>query len=155
MEPHRTVDLLLVEDNQNDAALTIRALKKRGVLNNIIVLRDGAKALEYMFSEGEYAGRVPDDGLPRVILLDLKLPKVDGFEVLSRLKSDERTRMVPVVMLTSSREEQDIVRSYRFGANSYIVKPVDFKNFSDAISEVALFWMILNEPPPPIKGPPG
>jgi two-component system response regulator len=140
------VEILLVEDNPNDVDLTLRALKGRNLANQVFVARDGAEALEFFFGENGHPLR--DIGVaPRVILLDLKLPKVDGLEVLRRLKGDERTRALPVVVLTSSREEPDIATAYRLGANSYIVKPVDFEAFARAVSEVGLYWLLLNEPP--------
>lgn len=133
------VEILLVEDNANDAELTLRALKHRNLANKVLVCRDGAEAMEF-FS----AGASP---VPKVVLLDLKLPKVDGLEVLRRLKQDDRTRSIPIVVLTSSREEPDIERAYALGANSYIVKPVDFEAFARAVSEVGLYWLLLNHPP--------
>jgi two-component system, response regulator len=145
MSAPRTGDILLVEDNPNDAELTLRALKKAHVANEIHVVRDGAEALEFLFGEGAYAGRA-ESALPRVVLLDLKLPKVDGLEVLRRLKSEDRTRKIPVVVLTSSREESDLVASYHLGANSYIVKPVDSEKFFEAVHEIGLYWLLLNEP---------
>lgn len=140
------VEILLVEDNPNDVELTIRALKRQNLANNIHVARDGAEALDFIFATGAHAGREINNH-PKVILLDLKLPKVDGLEVLRRIKSDEKTKTTPVVVLTSSREEKDIVESYRLGVNSYIVKPVDFDRFVQAISELGLYWMLLNHPP--------
>jgi two-component system response regulator len=139
--------ILLVEDNPDDEALTLRAFRKNNVLNEVVVTRDGAEALDYLFGTGSYAGRDPTD-VPQLILLDLKLPKVDGLEVLRRLRADERTRLTPVVILTSSREEQDLIAGYRNGANSYVRKPVDFVQFSDAVRQLSLYWMVLNEPPP-------
>ena len=133
------VEILLVEDNPNDAELTLRALKQRKLANQVHVCRDGAEAVEF-FDNG--AGP-----LPKVVLLDLKLPKMDGLEVLRRLKADQRTKTIPVVILTSSREEPDIERAYELGANSYIVKPVDFEAFARAVSEVGLYWLLLNHPP--------
>ena len=133
------VEILLVEDNANDAELTLRALKQRKLANQVHVCRDGAEAIE--FFDG---GAGP---LPKVVLLDLKLPKMDGLEVLRRLKADQRTKTIPVVILTSSREEPDIERAYELGANSYIVKPVDFEAFARAVSEVGLYWLLLNHPP--------
>ena len=139
------VEILLVEDNPSDVELTLRALKARNLANQVFVARDGAEALEFFFGE---QSPLRDIGVaPRVILLDLKLPKVDGLEVLRRLKGDERTRTLPVVVLTSSKEEPDIAAAYRLGANSYIVKPVDFEAFARAVSEVGLYWLLLNEQP--------
>lgn len=146
MSPQRNGDILLVEDNPNDAELTQRALTRAHVANDIHVVRDGAEALEFLFGEGAYAGRARP-ALPRVVLLDLKLPKVDGLEVLRRVKADERTKLIPVVVLTSSREESDLVASYHLGANSYIVKPVDSDKFFEAVHEIGLYWLLLNEPP--------
>jgi CheY-like chemotaxis protein len=145
MKPNE-VDLLLVEDNPSDAELTIRALRKCNLANNLHHVKDGAEALEFLFGEGAYAGRKVGNG-PAVVLLDLKLPKVDGLEVLRRLRADERTRTVPVVILTSSKEERDIVGSYRLGVNSYVVKPVEFDKFAKAVSELGLYWLLLNQPP--------
>jgi two-component system response regulator len=140
------VEILLVEDNPNDVELTLRALKKHNITNKVHVVKDGAEALEYIFANGVYAHRKIEDH-PRVILLDLKLPKVDGLEVLRQIKSDERTKMIPVVVLTSSKEERDLVESYRLGANSYITKPVDFESFVKSVSELGLYWLLLNQPP--------
>lgn len=139
--------ILLVEDNPDDEALTLRALNKNRVANNIVVVRDGVEALDYLFVSGPYAGRDPFE-LPQVVLLDLKLPKVDGLEVLRRIRSDPRTRMLPVVILTSSREEQDLIQAYSSGANSYVRKPVDFNQFVEAIGQLGLYWLVLNEAPP-------
>ncbi len=139
--------ILLVEDNPNDEALTLRALKKNNIQNNVMVARDGAEALDYLFGTGLHSGR--DITLqPQVILLDLKLPKVDGLEVLKRLRANERTSILPVVLLTSSLEEQDILRGYQLGANSYIRKPVDFTQFTEAVRQLGLYWLLLNETPP-------
>ncbi|MBB6252938.1 response regulator [Nitrospirillum iridis] len=138
--------ILLVEDNPADVELTLAALKKTQLANEIIVARDGVDALEYIFSEGQYADREP--GAPAVVLLDLKLPKVDGLEVLEKVKSHPRHRATPIVMLTSSREESDVVRSYQYGVNSFVVKPVDFKAFFEAIRDLGIFWAVLNEPVP-------
>ena len=146
MSALRSGDILLVEDNPNDAELTLRALKKTRVANEIHVVRDGAEALEFLFGEGAYALRA-GSALPRVVLLDLKLPKVDGLEVLRRVKGDPRTKAVPVIVLTSSREESDLVASYHLGANSYIVKPVDSDKFFEAVHQIGLYWLLLNEPP--------
>lgn len=139
--------ILLVEDNPDDEALTLRALNKSKIANKIVVARDGAEALEYLFCTGAYADRDPLD-LPQVTLLDLKLPKVDGLEVLRRIRAEPHTRMLPVVILTSSREEQDMVNAYSSGANSYVRKPVDFNQFVDAIGQLGLYWLVLNEAPP-------
>jgi len=139
--------ILLVEDNPDDEVLTLRALNKSKVANKIDVVRDGAEALEYLFCTGAYADRDPYN-LPQVILLDLKLPKVDGLEVLRQIRADPRTRMLPVVILTSSKEEQDMVNAYTNGANSYVRKPVDFNQFVDAIGNLGLYWLVLNEVPP-------
>ena len=139
--------ILLVEDNPDDEALTLRALKKNNILNPVTIVRDGAEALDYLFCQGAYAGR--DARLqPAVILLDLKLPKIDGLEVLKRLRADARTRLLPVVILTSSKEEQDLASGYSLGANSYIRKPVDFTKFMEAVRQLGLYWLVLNEPPP-------
>lgn len=138
--------ILLVEDDPKDEALTLRALKKSNVMNPVVVARDGREALDYLFAEGAYADR--ERGLPQVILLDLKLPKLDGLEVLEALRNDERTCILPVVVLTSSVEEQDLARSYRLGANSYIRKPVDFAQFIDAVRQLGLYWLVLNETAP-------
>ena len=139
--------ILLVEDNLDDVALTQRAFKKGNVFNELIVAPDGAEALDYLFGTGKYAGQ-RDERIPELILLDLKLPKIDGLEVLRRLRADEGTRLLPVVVLTSSKEEQDIVDSYKFGANSYIRKPVDFNQFVEAAKNLGLYWLVLNEPAP-------
>ena len=139
--------ILLVEDNPDDVALTLRAFKKSNILNEVIVAQDGAEALNYLFASGDYAGR--DTGkMPHLILLDLKLPKMDGMEVLRRMRADARTRLLPVVILTSSKEEQDVIDGYNLGCNSYIRKPVDFAQFSEAIRQLGLYWLILNETPP-------
>ncbi len=138
--------ILLVEDNPDDEALAIRALKKSNLANEIAVARDGVEALEFLFCEGSHADRDPHDA-PVVILLDLKLPKVDGLEVLKRIKTDERTHRLPVVIMTSSSEEQDIINSYDLGANSYIRKPVDFNQFTEAVAQLGLYWLVLNEVP--------
>jgi len=139
--------ILLVEDNPDDEALTLRALNKSKIANKIVVVRDGVEALEYLFCTGAYADRDPLE-LPQVTLLDLKLPKVDGLEVLRRIRSEARTKMLPVVILTSSKEEQDIINAYSIGVNSYIRKPVDFNQFVEAIGRLGLYWLVLNEPPP-------
>ena len=140
-----SVEILLVEDNPDDAELAQRALKRNGATQNIFLVKDGARALDFIFATGEFESR--DINVhPRVILLDLKLPLVDGLEVLGKIKSDERTRLIPVVMLTSSQEERDIIESYRLGVNSFIVKPVDFNDYMKAISEVGQYWLTLNHP---------
>jgi two-component system, response regulator len=139
--------ILLVEDNADDEELTVRALKRNNVTNELVVARDGVEALDYLFGTGKYAGRNTAI-LPGLVLLDLKLPKIDGLEVLRRIRADERTRRMPVTMLTSSKQEQDVIRSYDLGANSYIRKPVDFNQFSDAVRQLGLYWLMLNEVPP-------
>ena len=146
MDEPASVEILLVEDNPQDLELTLRALGKANVRNPIHVARDGVEALDFLFCEGAFAARKIED-TPRVILLDLKLPKVSGLEVLARVKADPRTRLTPVVVLTSSKEEKDVVESYRLGANSYIVKPVNFEGFLAAVQELGMYWLLLNEPP--------
>lgn len=136
--------ILLVEDSPDDEALALRALKQSNITNEVVVAHDGVEALDYLFASGP-------QHLPLLVLLDLKLPKIDGLEVLRRLRADERTTLVPVVILTSSREEQDLVQGYRLGANSYIRKPVDFVQFAEAVRQMGLYWLVLNEPPPPTK----
>ncbi len=143
--------ILLIEDNPDDVALTLRAFKKSNIGNEVIVARDGQEALDYLFGAGAYAGRNPAM-IPAVVLLDLKLPKVDGLEILRRVREDRRTKLVPVVILTSSREEQDVVRGYDLGANSYIRKPVDFEQFNECVRQLGLYWLLINEPPPSEKG---
>ena len=143
----QTLEILLVEDSPTDAELTIRALKKRNLANLLVHVVDGQAALDFLFGTGPYEGRDVENQ-PKVVLLDLKLPKVDGIEVLRQLRADERTRLLPVVVLTSSREDRDVLGTYPLGANSYIVKPVDFENFSEAVSKLGLYWLLLNEPPP-------
>jgi two-component system, response regulator len=139
--------ILLIEDNEDDVELTLRAFKQNHILNEVVVARGGKEALDYLFGTGSYAGR--DTGiLPAVVLLDLKLPKMDGFEVLRRIRADERTSLLPVVILTSSKEEQDRINSYKTGANSYIRKPVDFNQFAEAVKYIGTYWLLLNEPPP-------
>lgn len=140
--------VLLVEDNPDDVELTLRAFKKNNLMNEIVVAGDGAEALDYLFARGSYANRDPA-ALPQLVLLDLKLPKVDGLEVLRQIRANERTSLLPVVILTTSREEQDLVQSYSLHANSYIRKPVDFDRFKNAVQQVGLYWLVLNESPPP------
>jgi CheY-like chemotaxis protein len=139
--------ILLVEDNPDDELLTVRALKQNNVVNEIVVARDGVEALDYLFATGKYASRDASK-LPEVVLLDLKIPKLDGMEVLKRVRADDRTSILPVVILTSSKEEQDRLRGYKLGANSYIRKPVDFVQFTEAVKQLKLYWLVLNEPPP-------
>ena len=145
MNPVQPIEVLLAEDTATDAEMTLRALKKVGVINRIIWVKDGEEALDYVFRSGAYAERPA--GEPKLILLDLKMPKVDGIEVLRRLKQTERTRLIPVVMLTSSAEERDMVQSYQFGVNSYIVKPVEFDKFVEEVSKVGFYWAIVNRLP--------
>jgi two-component system response regulator len=140
------VEILLVEDNPSDMELTLHVLTRNKLANHIEIVRDGAEALEFIFCTGKYAGRKVESG-PKVILLDLKLPKVDGLEVLRRVKADPRTKRIPVVVLTSSREERDIVESYQLGVNSYITKPVDFDQFTEAVRHLGYYWLLLNQPP--------
>lgn len=142
--------ILLVEDNPDDEELTLRALKKNNIKNEVVVATNGVEALDYLFGEGMHAGR-DTRVMPQVILLDLKLPKLDGFDVLRRMRSDERTRLLPVVILTSSDEEQDRINGYGLGANSYVRKPVEFGNFIEAVRQLGLYWLILNRPPPIVK----
>lgn len=139
--------ILLVEDNPNDVLLTQRALQRARIVNELVVARDGVEALDYLFGTGAFAQRDTRDQ-PAVVLLDLKLPRVDGLEVLRRLRADERTKLLPVVILTSSVEEQDLIQGYSFGANSYVRKPVDFSQFAEAVQQLGLYWLVLNEPPP-------
>ncbi len=142
--------ILLVEDHSDDEELTMRALGKNNILNKVVIARDGVQALEYVFGTGAYAGRDMNE-MPQLILLDLKLPKIDGLEVLRRLRADERTRFLPIVILTSSKEEQDLLKSYKLGANSYVRKPVDFVEFTQAVQQLGLYWLILNESAPRAK----
>jgi two-component system response regulator len=145
--------ILLVEDNASDEKLTILAFKQSGVSNEVVVVRDGAAALEYLFGTGAHAGRDLSE-LPAVVLLDLKLPKIDGLEVLRRIRADGRTKFLPVVVLTASREEEDVLRSYSLGANAYVRKPVEFAEFAAAAKTLGLFWLLLNEAAPPGRGKP-
>ena len=140
------VEILLVEDNTHDAEVTLRALKKHKIANRVLHAKDGAQALEFLFANGAYAGRKVEH-TPKVIMLDLKLPKVDGIEVLREIRADERTRQIPVVVLTSSREDRDLEECYRLGVNSYIVKPVEFEQFVKAVSDLGFYWMLLNQTP--------
>jgi two-component system, response regulator len=143
----KDVQILLVEDDPKDAKLTIHALREETLANNLQVARDGEEALDYLFCQGEFAGRGLEH-LPQLVLLDLKLPKIDGLEVLRTLKGDPRTKTIPVVVLTSSREEKDLVESYNLGVNAYVQKPVDFDSFRQAVKQLGLFWLVVNEPPP-------
>ena len=136
--------ILLVEDNANDEALTQRALKKANIINKVVVARDGAQALDYLFARGDFAARDPGE-IPQVILLDLNLPKVGGLDVLRAIRADARTKLLPVVVLTSSKQDRDLVDGYSLGANSYVVKPVDFSQFSEAVRQLGLYWLVLNE----------
>jgi len=147
VEQSDTGIIMLVEDNPDDEELTIRALKKANILNQVVVARDGVEALDYLFGTGTHAGR-DTRVMPMLVLLDLRMPKIDGLEVLRRMREDERTKLINVVVLTSSKEEVDIVRSYDLAANSYIRKPVDFDQFTEAVKHVGLYWLVLNEPPP-------
>lgn len=146
MSPSESVEILLVEDDQHDLELTLRAFHRSKLANQIAIARDGAEALDFIFCTGAFSHRRPTDQ-PKVILLDLKLPKVDGLEVLRRIKQDPRTRGIPVVIMTSSKEQKDIVESYQLGVNSYIVKPVDFGQFSAAVQQLGFYWLLLNQPP--------
>ena len=139
--------ILLVEDNPDDVTLTLRAFEKSKLANEVVIAQDGVEALDYLFATGAYAGR-DTSVMPQLVLLDLKLPKLDGMEVLRRMRAEDRTRVLPVVILTSSKEEQDVVNGYNLGANSYIRKPVDFAQFSDAIVQLGLYWLVLSEAPP-------
>ena len=144
--------ILLVEDNPDDVQLTLRALKKNKIMNEVVVAQDGVEALEYLFGTGKYAGR-DTKVLPQVVLLDLKMPKMDGHEVLQRIRKVERTKLLPIVILTTSSEDQDRVESYKVGANSYIRKPVDFNQFCEALRQIGMYWLALNQLPPPQKCP--
>jgi two-component system, response regulator len=140
------IEILLVEDNPSDLELALHALKKNNLANRIQVVRDGQEALDFIFGQGAFMGRLLQNG-PRVVLLDLKLPKVDGLEVLRRMKADDRTRNIPIVIMTSSREERDLVESYRLGVNSYIIKPVDFGQFTESVRQLGFYWLLLNKVP--------
>lgn len=139
--------ILLVEDNPDDEALTLRAFRKNNIRNDVIVARDGVEALDYLFATGQHSGRDVSD-LPQVVLLDLKLPRIDGLEVLRRVRADDRTRLLPIVILTSSKEERDLIEGYRLGCNSYVRKPVDFDEFIEAARQLGLYWLLMNEAPP-------
>lgn len=143
--------ILLVEDNEDDRLLTVRAFQKAGIVNKVVAVNDGVEALDILFGTGAYEGK-PLEPLPQVVLLDLNLPRVGGLDVLRKIRSEQRTKLLPVVVLTSSKEEEDIVRSYLAGANSYVRKPVDFREFADVAKHLGLFWLLLNEPPPPHDG---
>lgn len=146
MSDNNAVEILLVEDTPEDLELALRALRKANLANHIQIARDGAEALEFLFAEGAHKGRKIENG-PKVVLLDLKLPKVDGREVLRRVKSDPRTKAIPIVVLTSSKEQKDVVESYQLGVNSYIVKPVNFERFMAAVQDLGMYWLLLNEAP--------
>jgi len=141
--------ILLVEDNPDDVELTLRAFRKNNIANDVVVARDGVEALDYLFCRGAYTDRNIKD-TPRLILLDLKLPKMDGLQVLAYLRADKYTKLIPVVILTSSKEEQDLISGYKTGANSYVRKPVDFNQFLEAVRQIGLYWLLINEPPPEI-----
>ena len=145
MDEYTTVDILLVEDSDADAEMIVRALRKGSVVNRLVRVRDGVEALEFVFREGDFSQRI--DGQPKLILLDLKMPRLGGIDVLRRLKADERTKVIPIVMLTSSAEERDIVESYHLGVNSYLVKPVNFSTFTDVVSQAGLYWAVMNRLP--------
>lgn len=140
------VEILLVEDNRDDLDMALRALRKANLANHIQIARDGVEAVEFIFAQGTHAGRKVENG-PRLMLLDLKLPKLDGMEVLKRIKGDARTKRIPVVIMTSSKEQKDVVESYNLGVNSYIVKPVNFESFAAAVQELGMYWLLLNQPP--------
>ena len=144
--------ILLVEDDPDDVELILRSLKKYNISNKVTVVSDGQEVLDYLFTRGAYAN-LDREAMPAVVLLDIKLPKIDGIEVLRRLRADERTKLLPVVMLTSSREQQDLVNSYKYGCNSYVRKPIEFNEFAEAVSKLGLYWLLINEAPPHIKTP--
>ena len=143
MNDFQHVEILLAEDSSADAEMTMRTLKKRGIANRVVWVKDGVEALDYLFAEGTYAGR--PNGYPRLVLLDLKMPRMDGLQVLQRMKQDARTQTIPVVMMTSSREEGDMFASYKLGVNSFVVKPVDFDRFAETVADVGMYWMITNQ----------
>ncbi|MDP4028143.1 MAG: response regulator [Gallionella sp.] len=151
MEINDPVEILLVEDNPTDAELAMIALRERNLANKLVWVKDGAEALDFLFASGLYAGRKLENG-PKVVLLDLRMPKVDGLEVLRRVKADERTKHIPIVVLTSSKEDRDIAESYNLGVNSYIAKPVEFEEFAKVVSELGLYWLLINHPPSPPSG---
>jgi two-component system response regulator len=146
MNETHEVEILLVEDNQDDLDMTLRALRKANLTNHVQAVRDGAEALDFIFYQGAFAGR-KFERPPKVILLDLKLPKIDGMDVLKRIKSDPRTKMIPVVVLTSSKEQKDVIESYNLGVNSYMVKPVNFEGFAATVKDLGMYWLLLNQPP--------
>lgn len=146
MNKHTEIEILLVEDNPRDAEMTLRAMRKRNLANHIVHAKDGQEALDWLFGAGDYAGRDPKVH-PKVVLLDLKLPKVDGLEVLRAIRGDERTRLMPVVVMTSSQEQRDVIESYKLGVNSYVVKPVDFDAFSTAVADLGHYWLLVNQEP--------
>jgi two-component system, response regulator len=148
MNETNEVEILLVEDNQDDLDMTLRALRKANLANRIQIVRDGAEAVDFIFCKGVHEYRKVENG-PRLVLLDLKLPKIDGMEVLRRMKADSRTRIIPVVVLTSSKEQRDVIENYKLGVNSYIVKPVNFEGFTAAVQELGMYWLLLNQPPKP------
>lgn len=145
MSKYQHIEILYAEDNPADAELTLRTLKAKHIANNIVWVKDGAEVLDFLYCRGSYAGRT--NGMPKLILLDLKMPRMDGIDVLKALKSDEHMKTIPVVIMTSSSEETDLVRSYQFGVNSFVVKPMDFDKFSDMVEEIGLYWMISNKTP--------
>lgn len=146
MNKHTEIEILLVEDNPRDAEMTLRAMRKHNLANHIVHAKDGQEALDWLFGAGDYAGRDPNVH-PKVVLLDLKLPKVDGLEVLRAIRGDERTRLMPVVVMTSSQEQRDVIESYKLGVNSYVVKPVDFDAFSTAVADLGHYWLLVNQEP--------
>ncbi|MCG6962758.1 MAG: response regulator [Acidobacteria bacterium] len=148
---NETKIILLVEDNPDDQQLTLRALKRHNIANRVIIANDGVEALDYLFATGDHAGREPQ-ALPALVLLDLKLPRLDGLEVLQRIRGDQRTSLLPVVILTSSSEERDLINGYTLGANSYVRKPVDFEQFAKAVQQLGLYWLVINETPPATGG---
>jgi len=142
---YQSIEILLVEDSSQDAEMTLRTLKKRSIANNIEWVKDGVEAIDFLFGEGAYAGRT--NGQPKLVLLDMKMPRMDGLQVLARMKSDERTQSIPVVMMTSSREEGDLLASYKLGVNSYVVKPVNFDEFAEIVAQIGMYWLLANQAP--------